>query len=118
MAIATHPTAVSGRAASGLRAIVKMAREAPLLAVVILGPMIVVALLADVLAPYDPTLPVQGAEMFVPPFWMAGGSASTPLGTDFLGRDIFAAVPGNGRGQLAERLGIAPAAVVVEGRVP
>ena len=89
MAIATHPTAVPGRAGSALRAVVKVAREAPLLAVVILGALIVVALLADVLAPYDPTMPVKDAEMFAPPFWMQGGSLTTPLGTDFQGRDIL-----------------------------
>ena len=72
-----------------LYAIVKAAREAPLAAVVILGGLILAALLADVLAPYDPTLPVKGAEMFAPPFWMEGGSLTTPLGTDFQGRDIL-----------------------------
>src|SRR5262245_18888348 len=89
MAIATHPTAIPGRAASAVRAVAKAAREAPLLAVVILGALIVVALFADVLAPYDPTLPVKDAEMFAPPFWMQGGSLATPLGTDFQGRDIL-----------------------------
>jgi len=89
MAIATHPTAVPGRAARALRAVAKAAREAPLLAVVILGALIVVALLADVLAPYDPTVPVKDAEIFAPPFWMQGGSLATPLGTDFQGRDIL-----------------------------
>src|SRR4029077_16133166 len=59
------------------------------LAVVILGGLILVALLADVLAPYDPTLPVKGAGVFDPPFWMEGGSTAAPLGTDFLGRDIL-----------------------------
>src|SRR5262249_4700269 len=72
-----------------LYAIVKATREAPLAAVVILGGLILAALLADVLAPYDPTLPVKGAEMFAPPFWMEGGSLATPLGTDFQGRDIL-----------------------------
>ena len=65
-----------------LRAVVKALRDAPLAAVVILGGLILAALLADVIAPYDPTLPVKGAEMFAPPFWMEGGSLATPLGTD------------------------------------
>jgi peptide/nickel transport system permease protein len=89
MAIATHPTAVPGRAASAFRAVARAAREAPLLAVVLLGALVLVALFADVLAPYDPTLPVKDAEMFAPPFWMPGGRAETPLGTDFQGRDIL-----------------------------
>ena len=77
------------QATSRLYAIVKATREAPLAAVVILGGLILAALFADVLAPYDPTLPVKGAEMFMPPFWMDGGSLATPLGTDFQGRDIL-----------------------------
>lgn len=68
---------------------VKAAREAPLLAVVILGGLVLAALLADLIAPYDPTLPVEGAGVFDPPFWMEGGRMATPLGTDFLGRDIL-----------------------------
>src|SRR5437660_5991665 len=79
------------RAQSGgrLRAVIKAAREAPLLAVVILGGLVLVAVLADVIAPYDPTFPVQGANVFDPPFWMDGGHTATPLGTDFQGRDIL-----------------------------
>jgi peptide/nickel transport system permease protein len=76
-------------ATSRLRAVLKAVREAPVTAVVILGGLILVAALADLIAPYDPTLPVKGAEMFAPPFWMDGGSLATPLGTDFQGRDIL-----------------------------
>jgi len=72
-----------------LRAVVEAARQAPRAAVVILGGLILVAGLADLIAPYDPTLPVKGAEIFAPPFWMEGGSLATPLGTDFQGRDIL-----------------------------
>src|SRR5205814_2225887 len=58
-------------------------------AVVILGGLILVAILADLIAPYDPTLPVKGAGVFDPPFWMEGGRVAMPLGTDFQGRDIL-----------------------------
>src|SRR6266850_296713 len=65
-------------------------RDFPLVqGVVIIGGLILVALFADLIAPHDPTLPVKGANVFDPPFWMEGGSATTPLGTDFLGRDIL-----------------------------
>ena len=68
MATSRHPP---WRARQGeLRAIVKAAREAPLVAVVILGGLMLVAIFADLIAPYDPTLPVQGANVFDPPFWM------------------------------------------------
>ena len=75
--------------AGKLRAVVKAAREAPLLAVVILGGLVLVAVLADLIAPYDPTMPLKGANMFEPPFWMEGGSTRALLGTDFQGRDIL-----------------------------
>jgi peptide/nickel transport system permease protein len=75
--------------AGGWRAIGRALREAPLGAVVILGGLALCALLASLLAPYDPTLPVPGAGTFDPPFWMEGGRAATPLGTDFQGRDIL-----------------------------
>jgi peptide/nickel transport system permease protein len=78
-----------GAEASRLGAVLQAVREAPLLAVVILGSLVLVALLADLIAPYDPTLPVKDAGVFDPPFWMAGGNAATPLGTDFQGRDIL-----------------------------
>ncbi|MGH7306085.1 MAG: ABC transporter permease, partial [Candidatus Rokuibacteriota bacterium] len=80
----------SSRTSTGrLAAVVKAVREAPVTAVVILGGLFLVALLADLIAPYDPTFPVKGAEIFAPPFWMEGGSFATPLGTDFQSRDIL-----------------------------
>lgn len=63
--------------------------EAPVLAVVILAGLTLIAIFADLLAQHDPTLPVQGAGVFDPPFWMEGGHATTPFGTDFQGRDIL-----------------------------
>ncbi len=88
--IPADPRLASRRTDTGrLRAIVKAVRQAPLAAVVILGGLILVAALADFIAPYDPTFPVKGAEIFAPPFWMEGGSLATPLGTDFQGRDIL-----------------------------
>src|SRR5262245_50633839 len=88
--IPADPRLAVGRTSPGkLAALVKVAREAPLTPLVILGGLVLVALLADLIAPYDPTLPVKDAEMFRPPFWMEGGSLATPLGTDFQGRDIL-----------------------------
>ncbi len=90
MATITARTAVApGRAARGLRAVGKAVQEAPLLAVAILGGLVFVAIFAGLIAPYDPTLPVKGAAMFAPPFWMEGGNSTTLLGTDFQGRDVL-----------------------------
>src|SRR5438093_1607281 len=71
------------------RSLLAAAREAPLAAVVILGGLALVALLADVIAPHDPTLAVAGGGVFDPPFWMEGGRVTTLLGTDFQGRDML-----------------------------
>ena len=90
--MATHVArtpAGSGKAVSTLWAFISAVREAPHVAVVILGGFTFVAIFAGVIAPHDPTLPVKGANVFDPPFWMEGGNMTAPLGTDFQGRDIL-----------------------------
>jgi peptide/nickel transport system permease protein len=87
--IAARPSPATARMAGGLRHVASAVREAPLVAVVILAGLAVVAIFADLIAPYDPTLPVKGANVFDPPFWMEGGSTATLLGTDFQGRDVL-----------------------------
>ena len=55
---------------------------------VVIALVVLAALLANVIAPHDPTL--QNREAFLlPPAWQAGGSWSFPLGTDAVGRDIL-----------------------------
>ena len=63
--------------------------ELPLVPTLILALLVLSALLADVVAPYDPTIPVTGARIFQPPFWMEGGRTDILLGTDFQGRDVL-----------------------------
>ena len=77
------------RATGALRTGAGVAREVPLSALVILTTLFVVAVFADLIAPHDPRLPVEGAEWFEPPVWLEGGSWNAPLGTDFQGRDVF-----------------------------
>jgi peptide/nickel transport system permease protein len=77
------------RLADGLQRGFKKVWEAPLLALLLLTTLVMVAIFAEALAPYDPTLPVRGAKIFLPPFWMQGGTMQTPLGTDFQGRDVL-----------------------------
>src|SRR5256714_1820049 len=67
----------------------RLVRTWPLVPMLILVPLILVALCANVIAPYDPTQPVPGAKIFAPPFWMQGGSTRALLGTDFQSRDIL-----------------------------
>jgi peptide/nickel transport system permease protein len=87
--IAVSRTVATPRLADRLKQGVRALREAPLLAVVILTGVMVVAICADLIAPHDPTMPVLGAKMFVPPVWMDGGNWEAPLGTDFQGRDVL-----------------------------
>jgi len=73
------------RRGGGLRFV----RELPLLPLAILVPFILIAILANLIAPYDPTEPIPGAKIFEPPFWMPGGSMHALLGTDFQARDVL-----------------------------
>ncbi|HEY7492348.1 MAG TPA: ABC transporter permease [Candidatus Tectomicrobia bacterium] len=90
MAATSAPaTSTPLRGVDGLRRLLRLTRDVPLLPLLILMPLVLVALFANVFAPYDPTLPVPGARMFTPPFWLPGGNPQTLLGTDFQGRDIL-----------------------------
>ena len=75
--------------ASEQRGWIRRARELPIVPLAILVPYVLIALFADVIAPYDPTEPIPGAKIFEPPFWAAGGSAHALLGTDFQSRDVL-----------------------------
>ena len=80
------PPRTLGRAESRWR---RVARNLPVLPLAVLVPFVVLAVLAPLIAPYDPTEPIPGAKIFEPPFWMAGGSTHWLLGTDFQSRDIL-----------------------------
>jgi len=78
--------------------------DVPTIPLLILGLLTFLAVFAPLLAPHGKLTPVTPtAERCqakfgmascpyvdnVPPFWMSGGSIDTPLGTDFLGRDVL-----------------------------
>jgi dipeptide transport system permease protein len=50
--------------------------------------LLLMALLADLIAPHPPGATNDEA-FLMPPFWQAGGSLTYPLGTDAIGRDIL-----------------------------
>jgi peptide/nickel transport system permease protein len=84
----------SARLARTSRKVVGWARDVPLLPILIILTVVLVAIFADVLAPHDPEVSVKTAtgrpvKSYLPPFWMQGGSLTTPLGTDFHSRDIL-----------------------------
>jgi peptide/nickel transport system permease protein len=60
----------------------------PFIPIGILVVLALVAIFADVIAPYNPEIGVLG-ERFKPPAWSAGGSDKYLLGTDHLGRDVL-----------------------------
>ena len=60
----------------------------PFIPVFILGGFALLAIFADVLAPYDPEVGMLAAR-FHPPAWQASGSLEHLLGTDHLGRDVL-----------------------------
>jgi peptide/nickel transport system permease protein len=67
----------------------RFAAQLPVLPVAILVPFFLIAIFADVIAPYDPTEPIPGAKIFEPPFWLEGANPAALLGTDFQGRDVL-----------------------------
>src|SRR5215471_8939202 len=86
------------------RRLLPILRELPAVPLLLLALLFFAAIMAPVLAPHSRLEPVTptaaqclaryGMEACpylddVPPFWMAGGSIATPLGTDFLGRDVL-----------------------------
>src|SRR5215813_9010146 len=60
----------------------------PWIPMIILGTIALVAIFANVLAPYNPEVGVLG-DRFRPPAWQAGGSEAHLLGTDHVGRDVL-----------------------------
>jgi peptide/nickel transport system permease protein len=87
MAVQARPFADAGATVVVPARVSKILREIPLVPTLILALLVLSALTADLIAPYDPTLPIAGAGINSPPFWMEGGSNRTLLGTDFQGRD-------------------------------
>ena len=67
----------------------RFAAQLPVLPVAILIPFFLIAIFADVIAPWDPTEPIPGAKIFEPPFWVDGANPAALLGTDFQGRDVL-----------------------------
>lgn len=71
---------------------------------------LLVALLADVLAPYPPSM-TDSTAFLLPPAWATGGSSAHWLGTDAIGRDILSRLMHGSR--LSLTIGIAVVAVSV-----
>jgi peptide/nickel transport system permease protein len=82
VSLAANPDLASPRALRRLR------DDWPaLLGLIVIAVTVLLAALASVLAPADP-LRNDLLDRLTPPAWVQGGSASRPLGTDTLGRDV------------------------------
>ncbi|MDQ4060978.1 MAG: ABC transporter permease subunit, partial [Pseudomonadota bacterium] len=71
---------------------------------------LLLALLADVIAPHSPYV-TDNAAFLKPPFWQQGGTMTWPLGTDAIGRDILSRLIHGAR--LSLLIGIAVVAVSI-----
>jgi dipeptide transport system permease protein len=74
--------------------------------------LILIAALADVLAPYSPYATNQAA-FLKPPFWQAGGTLAHPLGTDAIGRDMLSRLIHGARLSLVIGLAVVTLSVLV-----
>src|SRR5215204_6141437 len=98
LAMMTEPSAVTrsgrsdpsptGRSRRGRIRTVLGAHQVATLGLVIFLAVVIMAILAPVLAPHSPYKQNLG-DNFLPPMWSDGGSATYPLGTDPLGRDLL-----------------------------
>lgn len=75
-------------------------RRAPVIPSTIIVAFVLMALLANVLAPADPYEQTLRAR-FTPPVWEEGGTWAHPLGTDRLGRDLLSRILFGARVSLA-----------------
>lgn len=101
--VTARPLSMAGVAHAARRSY-GLAREIPVIPVLVLAVLASVAIFAPALAPhgkYDPVKPTREQCLAkygmascpyvdnVPPFWSSGGTLDTPLGTDSLGRDVL-----------------------------
>src|SRR5262245_52872187 len=104
MATVTAPRRSTGLVTRSARQCVWLARQLPIIPLLVLGVLAFVAIFAPILAPYSKLDPIQPTRAQclarygmtncpyidnAPPFWLPDGRLDVPLGTDFLGRDIL-----------------------------
>lgn len=89
MAARAEPLSRAPGIGIGLGRVGQIFGELPLMPTATLTILVLAAVTAPLVAPYDPTIPVAGGRVFQAPFWMEGGSVSVPFGTDFQGRDVL-----------------------------
>ncbi|TXR50380.1 ABC transporter permease [Phyllobacterium endophyticum] len=91
---------------SGRRSFGQLSHIGLLLGTAIVAVLLLMAILAPLLAPYDPYVQSLSAR-FTPPVWMHGGSWEHPLGMDQLGRDYLSRIMYGAQISLAIGIGTA-----------
>jgi dipeptide transport system permease protein len=86
------------------------ANRGAVLGAAVIAILVLLALLADVVAPHPPNLP-NNAALLRPPVWQTNGTWTYPLGTDAIGRDILSRLIFGAR--LSLTIGIAVVALAV-----
>jgi peptide/nickel transport system permease protein len=89
MAVEATPLQASPAYVAAPGRLSQLVRELPIVPGAILALLVLTAIFAPILAPYDPTIPVPGAKISMPPMWMEGGNPNVILGTDRQGRDLL-----------------------------
>ena len=104
MATIPLPATPLGGVARVARRTYRLVADVPSIPLLMLSILVLAAVFAPAIAPHGKLTPVtptpeQCQAKFgmancpyvdnVPPFWLAGGTLDTPLGTDFLGRDVL-----------------------------
>lgn len=89
MAAASTIRATLGTGISRIRAPILRLKKGILIPAGIILFFVLVAIFAPLVTPYSPTK-TSLPEKNIPPFWQEGGTLSHPLGTDPLGRDMWA----------------------------
>ena len=88
------------------------ANKGAMAGLVIVVLVLLVALLADVLAPYPPSA-TDSTAFLLPPAWAEGGSSAHWLGTDAIGRDILSRLMHGSRLSLTVGIAVVAVSVVV-----
>ena len=91
MSVSPAPATPRGTASLPIawrRPAVLRAEGLPMIPIMILVTLALVAILAELIAPYNPEVGALG-QRFRPPAWIAGGSTAHLLGTDHIGRDVL-----------------------------
>ena len=90
----------------------RLIKDLPLMAILLLLPVVLCGVFGQWLMPHDPTL-MNPSQALQPPSWLAGEGWTHLFGTDYLGRDVFSRVIAGARASLVVSfVGVAIAGII------